>query len=368
MNGGRRREGWQRGALLAGLMAVMLIWLSEAPVASAQSAGARVSATATLSVLGGAVQHVSSGGTQSPARDGMDLALGDRVLTGPKSTAVITFLDGSTVTVQPDSDVTVKKADITPKKSSISVKINLGVVWARVVKLADPKSSLSLESNTATATVHDGLIGGEMIPEHFMCWTMAGPVTVTNPAGEVIMVVLPGEKTMVQPNGKNQPVPTAFSVNQSTLRVTASSGVLPLVVMDDGARVAGFVAPTIEVNHVFGSLTQANDDGTHMVQVPAGAPGPYTVVVEGLRDGAFTLSLVGSFKGQKVYSQELGGSLKKGERMKTTVTHQIDPATASDRKTAKLDGGSAGPLEAHAGPLPGKILLAPMELQTVGGM
>ncbi|MBI5855455.1 MAG: FecR domain-containing protein, partial [Nitrospirae bacterium] len=218
------------------------------PPASAQPAGGRVSATATLSVLGGTVQHVTSGGTQAQARDGMDLALGDRVLTGPKSTAVITFLDGTTVTVQPDSDVQVKKADITSQKSTISIKINLGVVWARVVRLADPKSSLSLESNTATATVHDGLIGGEMTPDHFMCWTMAGPVTVTDPQGQVLMVLLPGEKTMVQPNGKNQPAPAAFSVNQSTLRVTASAGVLPLVVMDDGARVAGFVAPTIEVN------------------------------------------------------------------------------------------------------------------------
>lgn len=354
------------------LLSWCLCWglLDGAWVASAgaQPAGGRVSAAATLSVLSGPVEYVTSGGTRTQARDGMNLGLGDRVLTGPKSTAVITFLDGSTVTVQPGSDVTVSKADITPKKSSISVKINLGVVWARVVKLADPKSSLSLESNTATATVHDGLIGGEMIPEHFMCWTMAGPVTVTGADGNVIMVILPGEKTMVQPNGKNQPVPAAFSVNQSTLRVTASAGVLPLVVMDDGARVAGFVAPTIEVNHVFGSFTQANEDGTHVVQVPAGAPGPFTVVVEGVRDGAFAVTLVGSFKGQKVYTQELSGTIKRGERMRTLVTQQVDPATAAERKTAKLDGGSAAPLEVHAGPLPGKILLSPMELQAVGGM
>lgn len=364
-----RANKWREGSILvAWLLGWSIAQVGLAPSVSAQTAGGRVTATATLSVLGGTVQHVTSGGTHVQARDGMNLAIGDRVVTGPKSTAVITFLDGSTVTVQPDSDVTVKRADITPKKSSISVKINLGIVWARVVKLADPKSSLSLESNTATATVHDGLIGGEMIPEHFMCWSMAGPVTVTDPVGEVLMVLLPGEKTMVQPNGKSRPVPAAFSVNHSTLRVIASTGVLPLVVMDDGNRVAGFVAPTIEVNHVFGSLTQANDDGTHIVQVPAGAPGPFTVVVEGVRDGAFTLTLVGSFKGQKIYQHELSGSIKRGERMKTLVTQQIDAATAADRKTAKLDGGTFTPWEAHTGPLPGKILLSPMELQAVGGM
>ena len=182
------------------------------------------------------------------------------------------------------------------------------------------------------------------------------------------MVILPGEKTMVQPNGKNQPVPEAFSVNQSTLRVTASTAVLPLVVMDNGAHVAGFVASTSEVNHVFGSLTQANDDGTHVVQVPAGAAGPFTVVVEGVRDGAFTLTLVGSFKGEKVYQYDLSGTIKKGERMKTLVTNQLDAATAAERKTAKLNGGNATPLAAHSGPLPGKIVVPPMEGQAVGGM
>ena len=163
--------------VLSWLLGLSLVACAWGTAAMAQPAGGRVSGAATLSVLSGTVQHVPNGSQPAaPARDGMNLALGDRVLTGPKSAAVITFLDGSTVTLQPDSDVTVRRADISPKKSTISVKINLGVVWARVVKLTDPKSSLSLESNTAIATVHDGLIGGEMIPGHFMCWTMAGRV------------------------------------------------------------------------------------------------------------------------------------------------------------------------------------------------
>ena len=44
--------------------------------------------------------------------------------------------------------------------SLIDIHINLGAVWARVVQLADPESSFSLESDTAVAVVHDGLPGG----------------------------------------------------------------------------------------------------------------------------------------------------------------------------------------------------------------
>ena len=39
----------------------------------------------------------------------MNLAEGDRIRTGAKGLALITFLDGSTVTVLPDAEVTVKQ-------------------------------------------------------------------------------------------------------------------------------------------------------------------------------------------------------------------------------------------------------------------
>ena len=61
----------------------------------------------------------------------MNLRIGNWVLTGAKATALVTFLDESTLTMQPDSDVEVKRADVTEGGSRISVKNNLGTVWAR---------------------------------------------------------------------------------------------------------------------------------------------------------------------------------------------------------------------------------------------
>src|SRR3989338_1281119 len=114
----------------------------------AQPSGPRtVSATATLSILAGTVQHVPNGTNQpQPAKDGMTVAVGDRVLTGPKTFAVVTFLDGSTLEVCPNSDVAIKAVDISPGKSStINIRINFGLVWVLVVKLLDPKATFSLE-------------------------------------------------------------------------------------------------------------------------------------------------------------------------------------------------------------------------------
>jgi hypothetical protein len=343
-----------------------LYLLLTVPEGWAQQGGPRtVSATATLSILKGSVSRISAaGGDPQAATDGMNLVAGDRLLTAPKSEALVTFLDGSTLTVMPDSDVTVKKAEVGRKSSTISIRINVGKVWARVVRLVDPKSSFSLESNTATATVHDGLIGGQQDKDGgFTCWTKAGNLTVTDDKG-VTLVLMPGQKTLVKPG---QPtVPQPFAVHQSTIKVTAPAHVLPLIVMDDQVRVAGFVAPGAEVNQVFGSYTGAAADGSWTVEVPAGVPGPFMLVLEGREEGPFTVAVAGIFKGTQVYRQDLTGRIKRGERLTTKITQQLDPATATDPKTAKVHNGTLDVLQPMSGPVPGNILLAPDELQAAG--
>ncbi|MGH7166329.1 MAG: hypothetical protein ACREIS_12485, partial [Nitrospiraceae bacterium] len=189
-------------------------------------------------------------------------------------------------------------------------------------------------------------------------------------AGSAPRSLKPGQMIKFEP-GKPQPAPPhPFATNQSALKVTASAGVLPLVLMTDKGRVAGFVAPGIEVNQVFGSITEAGTDGSHLVQVPAGATGPFTLVLEGFKDGPYTVRVSGLFKDKKddqvykpVYQQELSGTIKKGERVVSEITQQIDPATAGEPKTAKVQSGSATPFQPFNGPLPGKILLSPTELQ-----
>ena len=336
---------------------------------AAQAGGPGIaSATATLSVLAGDVRHVPAGGQPEVARDGIDLAVGDRVLTGPGARALVTFLDGSTVTVEPESDVEIRTAQVGggQQGSNVAVQVNGGTVWARVVGLADPESSFSIESNTASATVRSGRIGGRQNPDgSFVCWTTGGELTVEGKHGEPTLTLQPGQATTVQAG--QVPAPRPFAVHQSVLEVTTSAGVLPLVQMPDRARVLGFVSPGIEVNQVFGSSSALAEDGSRILEVPAGQPGPFTLVLEGRQDGPFEVSVVGLFQGGRVYRQELSGTISKGERLSTEITQEIDPATGGDPPTAKVLGGSIGPLQPLRGPLPGKILLSPSELETFDG-
>jgi len=80
------------------------------------------------------VERVGAGSDRPAAvASGSDLAVGDRVVTGTDGRALITFLDGTTVTVEPASDVTVRQAQMEGRQASrVGVLVTVGTVWARV--------------------------------------------------------------------------------------------------------------------------------------------------------------------------------------------------------------------------------------------
>jgi hypothetical protein len=345
---------------------VLALILTAAGVARASSLPT-VSTTATLTVLAPAVEHVAAGATaRRPARDGMNLAEGDHVLTGLTGSALITFLDGSTVTVEPGSEVAVRRAQVHGQDgASIRLLIHAGKVWARIASLVNRRSSISLESSEYAATARDGLIGAERpAGGGFVCWTRAGTVTVTARSGATVATLEPGHKATIV--GEGRPTIQAFRVHESTLEVTASRGVLPLVLMPSARHAAGFVEPGIEVNQVFGSLTSAEHDRT-VVEVPAGVRGPYVLLLESLTGGPFTVEVVGRFRGDVVYRRQLRGTLAPGQRVATQIEPYLhhggnDPMIeATDPRIARLFHARLSPLAEWTAPLPVRALIAPRE-------
>lgn len=328
------------------------------------TAGLAQGSVATLSVLSGEVRRGPAGGQPEVAADGDDVGVGDRIVTGTDATALVTFLDGNTLTVQPESDITISRADVNTSGGSIvNIQINVGTVWARVSNLVDPAAGFTLDSNAAAATVRDAKQGGQLNPDgSFQCWTLGGEMSVVNKLTGLTTVLKEGETTLIRAEGVDPP--RQFLVNQSTLRVTAPENVLPLLVMPDQPLLAGFVAPGVEVNQVFGSRTQRAEQG-RLIEVPAGRPGPYRLVLEGLQEGAYSVLVTGLFEGQQVFQQELKGSLKSGDRVISEIGLTQDPSTSGYARTARVTGGTAGALAPLSGPLPGKLVLAPSEVQRI---
>jgi len=329
---------------------LLVCWSVAVPAGAAENG----LPTATLNILAGDVKvQLPDQDVPKPATNGMSIAAGTRVQTGKKSTALVTFLTGSTLTVQPESDVTVKQADVAPKKSRVVIGVNVGTVWARVVKLVDPESTFSLQSNTATATVHDGLIGARQDSDGaFTCWTRAGDLWLLEPNGRARSVLKPGQMDVVK--GAQPADPHPFFSNHSAIRIAASPAALPLIVMPDQARVAGFLGRGVEVNHVFGSYSGQDMEGQRVVEVPAGVPGPYTILLKGETDGPFQLAVTSLYKGTPMQLQKISGSIKRGERLAAQVTLQFDNG-ADDPKTAKVSQVTITALEPTAAPLPNPV-------------
>jgi hypothetical protein len=228
------------------------------------------------------------------------------------------------------------------------------------------RATVSLEANAYSATAHDGLIGAQARSDGgFVCWTRAGALDLETTGGRHLATLSPGQKATLGPSGP--PVIEPFRVHLSTIEVTTRGPVLPLVVMPDGQRVAGFVEPSIEVNQVFGSRTARTQDATRTVEIPAGASGTYRLVLAALADGPFTLEVVGAFRGEPVFRTEAGGTIRRGEPLTAGIVPRLATPPASvalDPRTARLTGGQLEPLRPDGGEPPGTILLSPFELGT----
>jgi hypothetical protein len=151
------------------------------------------------------------------------------------------------------------------------------------------------------------------------------------------------------------------------IEVSARGPVWPLVVMPDGVRLAGFVAPGIEVNQVFGSLTARRPDGTWAVEVPGGFSGPYLVFLSGIADGPFAVAVVGRHRGRAVFERRWAGRIGRGERLVGGVNQDFNVLQAVPASEAEALAGSLSPLRPAGDRAAGVVLLSPLEVAAAQG-
>jgi FecR protein len=343
------------------LLSALLVAMAWVP-AGAQ-APRLVATTATLTVLGGEVEHVPAATTRAGRPEGsVDLAEGDRVRTGSDGRALITFLDGTTVTVEPGSEITVRRARVARgERTDVGVLVGVGTVWARVAGWLGSRGTVSIESHSYTATAHDGLIGGRTLPDGtFVCWTRAGTLRLLRADGRPETALQPGERATAVAG--RPAVVESFAVHLSTLEVVVTGPVLPLLVLPDGQRVVGFVEPGVEANQVFGSLTAIRGDRGRIIEVPAGAAGTYRLVLAAVGQGPYEVTVTGRFRTLPVYGGGARGRVNAGDRLVAAITQQVAADGAPDPRTARVTEGRMAAPQPLAEPMPGTVLLSPLEL------
>lgn len=133
----------------------------------------------TLSAIDGDVSVLEAGtDSWSEGEVGMSLEDGDAIKTGDDSSAEITFFDGSTIELQPGTEVEIASLDIADSAyTTISLEQTIGATISQVVNIIDPASSYEVETATAAAAVR----GSVMV----VCVTSNGTTWIANQKGNI---------------------------------------------------------------------------------------------------------------------------------------------------------------------------------------
>jgi hypothetical protein len=122
--------------------------------------------TVVSTVSGEAMVMKVGTNTWSEVSPGTALGPGDRIKTGPGSSAVITFFEGSTIELAADTEVDVAELGIAEMTGSTDIKLRqqIGKTTSRVKKLVDPASRYEIETPDGAAVVR-GSVGDVLVTE-----------------------------------------------------------------------------------------------------------------------------------------------------------------------------------------------------------
>ena len=185
---------------------------------------------ATLSVLNTDITSQRGGsGDFVTALDGDLLASGDIVKSSTAGRAVLTFFDGSTLSVDTGSSVKVTTLNHLDNGGiQATIEQTLGRTWSSVSKLKTPDSKFEIKTPTSTAVVRGTAFEVNVVQNadgttQVTYKTDDGTVAVTANAGGTVNVTPNTQVTI----GTNQAAPAAPTPipPAPTLRVTASASV-----------------------------------------------------------------------------------------------------------------------------------------------
>ncbi len=238
----------------------------------------------TLRVLSGDEVWVSEQGAdwEEVEKEEMILKVGDGVKTGKDSYALITYFDGSSMTLDPNSEVIIEEMSSEDGVVTLGIAQTLGRTWNRAEKFADPASQYTVDTPSGVAVVRGSLIDikVEEVDEVEIITVVGayeGMVEVT--AAGVTMIVDAGMQTTVVKGEAPEP-PEAIPLPPNRLEFYAKGPVWMLVV-DPAGRSAGAVSPGVVVNQIPGTILSSAFAEAQFVVIPEPLDGKYTIAFHG---------------------------------------------------------------------------------------
>ncbi|MDO8506856.1 MAG: FecR domain-containing protein, partial [Candidatus Limnocylindria bacterium] len=152
---GRPRVGVRRLRFIVGTVALALVLAIALGVTGVVSNAKAFGAATTLTIISGDV-NVRHGavGAFALATDGEILNEGDGVRTGTDGRAVLTHFEGSTVTIEPATELTIENSSTLADGGTVVVMTqSVGRTWHVVTRLITGSSKYEVRTPASTASV-----------------------------------------------------------------------------------------------------------------------------------------------------------------------------------------------------------------------
>ena len=306
---------WQRAGLAAlGGVAVLVLVGVLVRFVLFPSSGAQAGGT-ILSVIAGNVEVQDKGAAAlRPAVDGEELQEGDRIVTGDDSRAIITFFDGSTQALEPDTDITLDDLGSTDSGGLFaSITQSLGTTWNSVLKPTGSTSDYRVTTPSAVGAARDTLFLVTVTPSgESEFWSRLGNLFLL--AQGESQEVPSGSSSTTDPGeapGEPEPKPVAGS----EVRLELASAAWMLVVNPDGLA-AGILPPGVFVNQIPGTLSTDYTQEPQLIDMRDLQEGTYEVYLLGKESGKYHVSMSGAAKGTLVSQAAFDGTIAPGETWK----------------------------------------------------
>lgn len=245
-------------------------------------------ASTTLAIISGDVSVMNPGASEfRPAFDGDILGAGSTLKTGPDAYAVLTYFEGSTVSVDPNTVLVIETLQANPDGSTvIGMRQDIGQTWHAVTKLLTAGSKYEVRTPTATATVRGTLflvgvrLSGDLGLPETLIETTEGAVaaerepTPEQPEGEEIIVPAGFQVKTTQ----STPIPPPIPAPEPERKVTVTVGTSNSVVVDPQGRSNGEVNGRIVVQTPGATVEKV--DGKIVVTLPNTTDGKISTIIQ----------------------------------------------------------------------------------------
>ena len=262
------------------LCVATVLEMGSTPVAAKVQAPAhsQLQAAAVLTVISGDVQTRFGRSGFASATDGAVLYVGSTVRTSADARAVITLFEGSTIELEPASDITIEEATTRSSSTIVQLAQSVGRSWHVVTHLTTADSRYEVRTPAATASVRgtafevaveDGLTGSTTTVA-----TTEGRVATVDAAGSGEVLVTADQATTVRANAAPEP-PRSAPEAQRVVSVAVMSE--SSLVVDPLGRANGF-----KDGKVFAQTPGARvrmQDGTIVVTLPNVPDGVFATTV-----------------------------------------------------------------------------------------